>query len=111
MSFSNVAGWTADQAGSAWFFMLSLALTVVWLATGPLFGWSEGWNFAANSSTTVLTWLLAVLLLHVQNRDTKAIQLKLDELVHGVAGARDEVAAVEERPPQEIDRLKHSQCK
>lgn len=103
VSFSSVAAAIAKAAGRPIAFILALALSVLWLASGPYFQWSDGWNFAANSSTTVLTFLMVFLLQNSQNRDTLAVQAKLDELIHAVGGARDELERAEELDEEEIE--------
>jgi low affinity Fe/Cu permease len=106
--FSRVANVISKQAGSSWFFMASLVAIVAWLVCGPFYGWSDGWQLIMNSATTVLTWQLAILILHVTNRDTKALHLKLDELVLRLPGPRDELAGAEDLPEAELERLKQS---
>jgi low affinity Fe/Cu permease len=104
--FARLATAVAKQCGSPWFFALSLVLTLAWLATGPAYGWSDAWNFVANSSTTVLTWLLAILVLYTQNRDTAALNLKLDELVRVDRSARNEVIGAEKLAEEEIQAMR-----
>lgn len=96
----------ASVCGSAWFFALSVALTAVWLGSGFWTGFTDTWNFWANTSTTVLTWLLVILVQNSQNRDTLAIQAKLDQLVGAVAGASNRVLGMEELPEAEQLRLR-----
>ena len=104
--FDKLAHGLARQAGSLWFFMASLFATIAWVALGPYFNWSEGYNFLANSSTTLMTWSLAVLLLRTQNRDTEAIQLKLAELIRANATAHDRLATIEDATEAERNELR-----
>lgn len=108
MSFDSFAKSASGVAGDGWFFVLSVVLTVVWLASGFWLGFNESWNFWANTSTTVLTWLLVILVQNSQNRDTAALQLKLDEVVRAIPAARDEFRGIEELPAAEQSRMKET---
>jgi low affinity Fe/Cu permease len=77
----------------------------VWAASGPLFDYSDTWQLVINTSTTIVTFLVVFLIQHTQNRDAKAIHLKLDELLRGVRGARTELVALEEMSDEELDAL------
>ena len=92
-------------SGSAWVFALALLGTLVWLSSGPYFQYNEAWNFIANTSTTIITFLMVFLIQNTQNRDAKAIHLKLDELLRAVEGARTSMANLENMPDEELKRL------
>ena len=79
----------AHQAGKASTFVAALALLVVWAVSGPLFGWSDTWQLIINTGTTIITFLMVFLIQNTQNRDTEALHLKLDELIHATKGARE----------------------
>jgi low affinity Fe/Cu permease len=87
--FRKFAHATAEAAGSPWAFFLSLTAVVLW-AAGPFFRSSDTWQLVINTGTTILTFLVVFLIQNTQNRDAKAIHLKLDELLRGVSGARAE---------------------
>ena len=104
--FSRVATVIAKQVGSAWFFVASLGAILLWLVAGPFYQWSEGWQLVMNSATTVLTWQLAILILNTQNRDTKALHVKIDELVKAMPGAANELTAAEKMTDRQLDQIK-----
>jgi low affinity Fe/Cu permease len=79
--FSRAAQWTAAQCGRAHTFILACCVIVVWAVTGPIFGYSDTWQLIINTGTTIVTFLMVFLMQNTQNRDTAAIQLKLDELI------------------------------
>ena len=81
-------------------------MVVVWAVTGPLFGFSETWQLVINTGTTIVTFLMVFLVQNTQNRDTEAIQLKLDELIKATAHARDGMLNLEDLSEQELDRLR-----
>lgn len=102
--FSRFASVCAKAAGSAWAFVLSLLLVLIWAAFGPYYDWSDSHSLFINSITTIITFFLVFIIQHTQNRDTKAIQAKLDEIIHATQGARDELIKAEECDEQEVDR-------
>jgi low affinity Fe/Cu permease len=104
--FARFAARSSVIAGSAWTFVIVFVLTIIWLATGPYFNFSTGWNFAANSSTTVLTTILIVLVQNTQNRDNKAIHLKLDELIRAKGSADNRLMCIEMENDEELDALR-----
>src|SRR4051812_34299421 len=85
----------ANALGSPWLFVFSLLMIVVWLASGPFAGFSDTWQLLINTSTTIFTFLAVFLIQNTQNRDAKAMHLKLDELIHAVHGARDQLVDLE----------------
>jgi len=103
--FRQVATTTADAVGSPWAFLLALAVVAAWVVTGPLFGFSDLWQLAINTGTTIVTFLMVFLIQAVQNRDATAIQLKLDELLRAVQGARTGLVDLEEFSDEELAAL------
>jgi low affinity Fe/Cu permease len=95
----------SEVSGSAWVFAAALFGTIVWLASGPYYQYNETWNFLANTSTTIITFLMVFLIQNTQNRDAKAIHLKLDELLRAVEGARTSMANLENLPDEELKRI------
>src|ERR1051326_7391965 len=79
--FRHFAHRTAEVSGSVWVFVSALILILLWLPSGPLFGYSDAWQLVINTSTTIITFLMVFLIQNTQNRDARAIHLKLDELI------------------------------
>jgi low affinity Fe/Cu permease len=92
-------------AGSYWAFIVAVALVVVWLITGPMFHFSDSWQLVINTGTTIVTFLMVFLIQATQNRDGKAVQLKLDELIRAQKSARNVFAALEDAGEDEIKRF------
>jgi low affinity Fe/Cu permease len=104
--FSGFARWTAHHAGRASTFILAAAVIVAWAATGPLFGFSDTWQLVINTGTTIVTFLMVFLIQNTQNRDTEAIQLKLDELIRANRRARNRLLDLEDLGEDELERVK-----
>jgi low affinity Fe/Cu permease len=96
---------TAQAVGSKWAFIASLVVILVWAGTGPIFHFSDTWQLVINTGTTIVTFLMVFLIQATQNRDAKAIHLKLDELIRGVEGARTRLVDLENLSDEELDRL------
>ena len=103
--FRRVAAATARAMGSAWTFAAAVLLVVGWAATGPIFNYSETWQLVINTGTTIITFLMIFLVQNSQNRDSRAIQLKLDELLRGVKGARTAMVDLEDATDEELEKL------
>jgi low affinity Fe/Cu permease len=86
--FHRLAERTAHSVGSPWAFVLAVLTIVVWGITGPYFNYSDTWQLFINTGTTVITFLMVFLIQNTQNRETRIVALKLDELLRGVEGAR-----------------------
>lgn len=93
--FTKFAQATAMAAGKPPTFAVSVAIVLLWLLTGPFFQYSDTWQLIINTGTTIVTFLMVFLLQHTQNRDTRAIQVKLDELIRAVHDAKNEVMEAE----------------
>ena len=100
--FRRFATRTAESVGSPAAFVIGLTLIVLWAATGPFFGYSDTWQLVVNTATTIITFLMVFLIQATQNRDAKAIHLKLDELLRGVQGARTAMVALENSTDEEL---------
>jgi low affinity Fe/Cu permease len=87
--FARVAGRVADWTGSSWAFIIAALVVIAWIVSGPLFGFSDTWQLVINTGTTIVTFLMVFLIQNTQNRDTKALHLKLDELLRALPKARE----------------------
>src|SRR5215510_9887992 len=104
--FRKFAHAAATVVGSAWAFFLAIGIIVAWAVTGPFFAFSDAWQLIINTGTTIVTFLMVFLIQNTQNRDAKAIHLKLDELIKGVKGARTHLVSLEELSDEELERLR-----
>jgi low affinity Fe/Cu permease len=104
--FSQAAHWTGRQCGRASVFMAAVVLIIVWAITGPFFHYSDTWQLIINTSTTIVTFLMVFLLQNTQNRDTAAIQLKLDELIRANKDARNAMLCLEDLSEEELKKVK-----
>ena len=103
--FRKFSQMTSQAVGSSWAFIIAVLIIVVWGVTGPLFHYSDTWQLVINTGTTIITFLMVFLIQNTQNRDAKAIHLKLDELLRGVEGARTHLVDLEALSDEELDRL------
>jgi low affinity Fe/Cu permease len=103
--FRRIAQAAAVWVGSAWAFVLSVLLVIAWLATGPFFGFSDTWQLVINTFTSLVTFLMVFIIQNSQNRDSKAMLLKLDELIRSSAGARNQLLNLESVSEEEFVRL------
>jgi low affinity Fe/Cu permease len=106
--FSRFAKWTAHATGHPAAFVLAAATIVVWLVSGPVFGFSDTWQLVINTGTTIVTFLMVFLIQNTQNRDSAAVHLKLDELVRAVQGAHNALLDLEELTEADLERLRAS---
>jgi low affinity Fe/Cu permease len=105
-AFRKFAQTVSHWAGTSWSFILAVLIIVVWAGTGPLFGYSDTWQLVINTGTTIITFLMVFLIQNTQNRDAKALHLKLDELLKGVGGARTGLVDLEELSDEDLEALK-----
>jgi low affinity Fe/Cu permease len=101
----RIASRAPAAVGNPWTFLVALAVTLAWLVTGPIFDWSDNWILIPATVTSVGAFLLVLLLQYTQNRDTRAVQLKLDELIRSLAEARTEFVRLEQRPDEELGQI------
>lgn len=103
--FRIVANRISNWAGSAYTFLFALLIVVAWAFTGPAFNYSDTWQLVINTGTTIVTFLMVFLIQNTQNRDGKAVQLKLDELIRVTKGARNAYVGLEDLSDEELAQL------
>src|SRR5207249_9929108 len=103
--FRIIAQRTARTLGTAWAFCAAVAVIIVWGATGPTFHYSDTWQLIINTGTTIVTFLMVFLIQNTQNRDAKAVHLKLDELIRALKGARNNLVDLEGLSDEELKKL------
>ena len=106
--FSRFSKWTADATGKPSTFIAAVSIIIVWGVSGPVFGFSDTWQLIINTGTTIITFLMVFMIQNTQNRDTEALQLKLDELICAIQDANNEVLDVEELDEKDLHRIRNS---
>ncbi|MGH7484949.1 MAG: low affinity iron permease family protein [bacterium] len=104
--WAEVARWTSSALGSSWAFVSACILVLGWAAAGPLFGFSDAWQLVINTGTTIVTFLMVFLIQRSQNKDSIAVQLKLNELVAGLEGASNRLISIEDLSEEELKVLR-----
>jgi low affinity Fe/Cu permease len=103
--FRKFSHHVSKTTGSAYAFALAFILIVAWLVTGPVFDYSNTWQLVINTFTTIVTFLMVFLIQNTQNRDTKAVHLKLDELLRAMEGARNSMIDVEDLSDEDLEKV------
>ena len=103
--FRHFSHKVSDATGSPWAFIIAVAIILVWALTGPIFQFSDTWQLVINTSTTIVTFLMVFLIQNTQNRDSKALHLKLDEIIRSTANARNSLIDLEDLSDEEITRV------
>jgi low affinity Fe/Cu permease len=104
--FARIAGRISALSGHYVTFLVALGLIIVWAVSGPFFGFSETWQLVINTGTTIVTFLMVFLIQNTQNRDALAMHLKLDELIHAIETADDNLIRAEDETDEELATLK-----
>jgi low affinity Fe/Cu permease len=104
--FTRIAKSIARAAGRPMTFLTAVGIVLVWALSGPFFDFSDTWQLVINTSTTIITFLMVFLIQNTQNRDTEALQIKLDELIRAVDSARNVMIDLEELDDEELDLIR-----
>jgi low affinity Fe/Cu permease len=104
--FAQATSWVARQSGSPWAFTLAALLILVWAVTGPVLGFSDMWQLTVNTATTIVTFLMVFIIQNSQNRDTEALQIKIDELIRANRGAENALLDLEALPQNNLDEFR-----
>jgi low affinity Fe/Cu permease len=104
-AFARFSRHVSGAIGSPYAFVIALVAVVAWALTGPMFGYSETWQLVINTGTTIVTFLVVFMIQSTQNKDARAVHLKLDELIHVISDARNRLIDCEDLSDQELDEL------
>ena len=102
-TFGKFAASASTWLGSKWAFLGAITVIVVWAVTGPIFHYSDTWQLVINTGTTIITFLMVFLIQNTQNRDARAINLKLNELIHSIDAAGNQMMDIEKLSDEELD--------
>lgn len=107
--FSRFAHWTSNASGTVWAFLLALAVVVIWFIFGLIHGFSDTVQLVINTGTTIVTFLMVFLIQNTQNRDSRAIHVKLDDLIRAVESAENRLIGLEDQPEEDIERAEEQE--
>ena len=103
--FDRFASAAAERTGRPWAFCLAVAVLLLWAVSGPIFGFSDTWQLIINTGTTIVTFLMVFLIQHSENKNSKALQLKLDELIAATEAASNRLLVLEDLDDQELEAV------
>lgn len=103
--FTTFAAKTSQMVGSHWSFLIAFLIVIAWGASGPLFNFSDTWQLVINTGTTIITFLMVFLIQNTQNRDAKAMHLKLDELIAATQAAHNEMIDIEDLSDEKLEEI------
>jgi low affinity Fe/Cu permease len=106
-SFHNFAAKASYIAGTKWAFILAVVIILAWAVTGPYYHYSDTWQLVINTGTTIVTFLIVFLIQNTQNRDARAIHLKLDEIIRAIGKAHNDMIDIENLSEEELQKLSH----
>lgn len=106
--FTRFAKQTSKLAGRPIAFILAVVILIVWAASGPLFGFGDTWQLVINTGTTIITFLMVFVIQNTQNRDTAALQIKLDEVIRSIEGAHNKLLDLEELDEKELEQIREN---
>lgn len=106
--FRRFSNYISERTGTPWAFLIAVVVVVLWAVTGPVFHFSDTWQLVINTGTTIVTFLMVFLIQNTQNRDNKAMHLKLDELLRAVEGARTTMVDLENCTDEELAHLQEA---
>jgi low affinity Fe/Cu permease len=109
--FTRVAKAASRASGRPATFMIALGIILVWALTGPIFNYSDTWQLVINTGTTIITFLMVFLIQNTQNRDTEALQIKLDELIRSLDTAQNALLDLEEMDDEELELIREDYLK
>ncbi len=103
--FHRLSTFVSNAVGSPYSFVLAIIVILAWAISGPIFKFSDTWQLVINTGTTIITFLMVFLIQNTQNRDSKAVHLKLDELLRATRSARNQIINVEDMSDEELESL------
>ena len=104
--FNRFSKWASRATGHPYAFLLAVLSLLIWLLTGPIFHYSDTWQLVINTATSLITFLMVFLIQNTQNRDTTAMQIKLDELIRALAGAHNGLLDLEQLEDAELEKIR-----